>query len=111
MLSLEVVGPGDGLSTVPSATPYWRDVSWRVSWQAVTAMAAHSFDRTVAVLLLWLGERLAVTTAVRHRFPTAIGSRFIIFARYIRPFYLFGPLILYMFAYFHISTYFNSYGQ
>ena len=25
MQSLEVVRPGDGLSTVPSATPYWRD--------------------------------------------------------------------------------------
>jgi hypothetical protein len=25
MQSLEVVRPGDGLSMVPSATPYWRD--------------------------------------------------------------------------------------
>ncbi len=79
MLSLEVVGPGDGLSTVPSARPYWRDASWRVSWQAVTATAAYSCDRTVAVLLLRLGEQLAVATAVRHRFPAAMGSRFIIF--------------------------------
>jgi hypothetical protein len=55
MLSLEVVGPGDGLSTAPSATPYWRDASWR-SWQAVTATAAYSCDRAVAVLLLWLGN-------------------------------------------------------
>jgi hypothetical protein len=37
MLSLEVVGPGDGLSTVLSATPFWRDVSWSVSWQAAMA--------------------------------------------------------------------------
>ncbi len=41
MLSLEVVGPGDGLSTVPS--------------QAVTATAAYSCDRTGAALLLRLG--------------------------------------------------------
>jgi hypothetical protein len=56
MLSLEVVGPGDGLSTVLSATPYWRDVSWRVSWQAVMVMAAYSCDRMVAALLLRLGN-------------------------------------------------------
>jgi hypothetical protein len=31
------------------------------------------------------GEQLAVTTAVRHWFPTAMGSRLIIFVRYIRP--------------------------
>jgi hypothetical protein len=42
MLSLEVMGPGDGLSTVPS--------------QAVTATAAYSCDRTVAALLLRLGN-------------------------------------------------------
>jgi hypothetical protein len=56
MPSLEVVGPGDGLSTVPSATPYWRDASWRVSWQAATATAAYSCDRAVAALLLRLGN-------------------------------------------------------
>jgi hypothetical protein len=55
MLSLEVVGPGDGLSTVPSATPYWRYASWRVSWQAATATAAYSCDRAVAALLLGWG--------------------------------------------------------
>jgi hypothetical protein len=54
MLSLEVVGPGYGLSTAPSATPYWRDASWRVSWQAATATAAYSCDRGVAALLLRL---------------------------------------------------------
>jgi hypothetical protein len=54
MLSLEVVGPGYGLSMAPSATPHWRDASWRVSWQAVTATAAYSCDRAVAALLLRL---------------------------------------------------------
>jgi hypothetical protein len=29
------------------------------------------------------GERLAVATAGRHRFPTAMGSRFIIFVRFV----------------------------
>ncbi len=53
MLSLEVVGPGNGLSTAPSATPYRRDASWG-SWQAVTATAAYSCDRAVAALLLRL---------------------------------------------------------
>ncbi len=42
MLSLEVVGPGDGLSTVPSLV--------------VSATAAYSCDRTVAVLLPRLGN-------------------------------------------------------
>ncbi len=42
MLSLEVVGPGDGLSTVPS--------------QAATATAAYSCDRTVAALFHRLGN-------------------------------------------------------
>ncbi len=53
MLSLEVVGPGYGLSTAPSATPYWRDASWG-SWQAVMATVAYSCDRAVAALLLQL---------------------------------------------------------
>jgi hypothetical protein len=48
------------------------------------------------------GEWLAVATAVRHRFLTVMGSRFIIFVCYIRPFSLFGLHILYMFAYFNI---------
>jgi hypothetical protein len=42
MLSLEVVGPGDGLSMVPS--------------QAVTATAAYSCERMVAALLPPLGN-------------------------------------------------------
>ncbi len=41
MLSLEVVGPGDGLSKAPS--------------RAVTATAAYSCDRTAAARLLRLG--------------------------------------------------------
>jgi hypothetical protein len=40
MLSLEVMGPGGSLSTVLIATPYRRDTSWRVSWQAATATVA-----------------------------------------------------------------------
>ncbi len=33
-------GPSGRLSTVLIATPYWRDASWRESWQAATATAA-----------------------------------------------------------------------
>ncbi len=62
MLSLEVVGPGDGLSMVPS--------------QAVAATAAHSCDRTVAAPLSSAGGRLAEATARWHRPSTAMGSRF-----------------------------------
>ncbi len=56
MLSLEVVGPGDGLSKAPTATPYRRDATWRVSWQAVTVTAAYSCHRAVAALPLRLGN-------------------------------------------------------
>jgi hypothetical protein len=56
MLSLDVVGPGDSLSTVLIATPYWRDASWRESWQAVTATVAHSCDWMAAAPLLQLGS-------------------------------------------------------
>jgi hypothetical protein len=45
---------------------------------------------------------LAVATAGRHRFLTAMGSRFTIFFCYTRPFSLFGLFIRYMFACFHI---------
>ncbi len=45
MLSLEVMGPGGSLSTKLIATPYGRDASWRVSWQAVTTTAASSATR------------------------------------------------------------------
>jgi hypothetical protein len=60
MLPLEVVGPGGSLSTVLIATPYWRDVSRRVSWQAATATAVYCCDRT--------------TTALIHRLRTAGGG-------------------------------------
>jgi hypothetical protein len=63
MLSLEVVGPGDGLSTVPS--------------QAVTATAAYSCDRTVAALLGGTGS-------------TVDGDGLKIY--HIRPFRIFGLL-------------------
>ncbi len=52
MLSLEVVGPGGSLSTVLIATPYRRDASRRVSWQATTATAAYSCDLTTAAALV-----------------------------------------------------------
>ncbi len=52
MLSLEVVGPGGSLSTALIATPYRRDASWRESWQAATAMAATSCDRTATAALI-----------------------------------------------------------
>jgi hypothetical protein len=56
MLSLEVVGPGGSLSTALIATPYRRDASWRESWQAATAMAATSCDRTATALVHRLGS-------------------------------------------------------
>ncbi len=56
MLSLEVVGPGGSLSTVLIATPYRRDASWRVSWQAATATAVTSCDRTATALVHRLGS-------------------------------------------------------
>jgi hypothetical protein len=55
MLSLEVVGSGGSLLMVLITMPYWRDASWRVSWQAAMVMAADSCDRTAAALVLWLG--------------------------------------------------------
>jgi hypothetical protein len=55
MLPLEVVGPGGSLSTVLIATPYWRDASWRVSWQAATATAGSSCDRTATARVHRLG--------------------------------------------------------
>ncbi len=42
MLPLEVMGPGGSLSTELIATPYGRDASWRVSWQAASMTAASS---------------------------------------------------------------------
>jgi hypothetical protein len=54
MLSLEVMGLGGSLSTVLITMPYWRDAS-RESWQAATATAADSCDRTAAALVLRQG--------------------------------------------------------
>jgi hypothetical protein len=51
MLPLEVVGPGGSLSTALIATPYWRDASWRVSWQAATATAESSCIQTATALV------------------------------------------------------------
>jgi hypothetical protein len=56
MLPLEVMGPGGSLSTVLIATPNWRDASRRVSWQAATATAAYSCDRTTTELVHRLGS-------------------------------------------------------
>jgi hypothetical protein len=99
MLSLEVVGPGYGLSTAPSATPYWRDASWRVSWQAATATAAYSCDRVVAALLL----RLEGGWRWRRRGGTGydgdgIKISFSYFGLFFSYFYIsiFGPLIVYI---------------
>ncbi len=55
MLPMEVVGPGGSLSMVLIATPYWRDASWRVSWQAATATEVSSCDRTATALVHQLG--------------------------------------------------------
>jgi hypothetical protein len=55
MLPLEVVVPGGSLSTALIATPYWRDASRRVSWQAATATAVPCCDRTATALVHWLG--------------------------------------------------------
>jgi hypothetical protein len=56
MLPLEVMGPSGSLSTVLIATPYWRDASQRVSWQAATATVAYSCDRTTTALVHRLGS-------------------------------------------------------
>ncbi len=57
MLPLEVVGPGGSLSTALIATPYWRDASRRVSWQAATATAGSSCDRTATALGIGWGRQ------------------------------------------------------
>ena len=55
MLPLEVVRPGGSLSTALIATPYRRDASRRVSWQAATATAAYSCDLTITAPVHRLG--------------------------------------------------------
>ncbi len=63
MLSLEVVGPGGSLSAVLIATPYKRDASWRVSWQAATATAAHKLRQDSYGARPSAGKRLAAALA------------------------------------------------
>ncbi len=67
MLSLEVMGPGDSLSTELIATPYGRDASWRGSWQAVTMTAASSATDDYGARPS-AGKRLAAATAERTSF-------------------------------------------
>ncbi len=68
MLSLEVMGPGGSLSTVLIATPYRRDASWRVSWQAATATAAYKLRQDNYGARPSAGKRLAAATAERTGF-------------------------------------------
>jgi hypothetical protein len=63
MLSLEVVDPGGSLSTVLIAPPYWRDASWRVSWQAAMAMAAYKLRQDGYGARQSAGKRLAAAMA------------------------------------------------
>ncbi len=67
MLSLEVVRPGDSLSMVLIATPYWQGASWRASWQAVTVPDKRCRIHLEVVLVrrwasgvlgIWMGEGL-----------------------------------------------------
>ncbi len=79
MLSLEVVGPGGSLSTALIATPYRRDASWRVSWQAATAMAAHKLRKDgYGGACPSAGKRLAAALAERTGFD-GDGSKTILF--------------------------------
>ncbi len=73
MLSLEVMGPGGSLSTMLIATPYRRDASWRVSWQAATATAAYMLRQDDYGACPSAGKRLAAATAKRTGF---VGDKF-----------------------------------
>jgi hypothetical protein len=68
MLSLEVMGPGGSLSTALIATPYRRDASRRVSWQAATATAAYKLRPDDYGARPSAGKRLAAATAERTGF-------------------------------------------
>jgi hypothetical protein len=68
MLSLEVMGPGGSLSTVLITTPYRRDASWRVSWQAATATAAYKLRQDDYGTRPSAGKQLAAATAERTGF-------------------------------------------
>jgi hypothetical protein len=71
MLSLEVVSPGDNLSTVLIATPYWRDANWRV-------LAGGNSDGGTQLrpdgggASSLAGKRLAGATVERHWFSMAM---------------------------------------
>jgi hypothetical protein len=68
MLPMELMGPGGSLSTVLIATPYWRDASRKVSWQAAMAAAAYSCDRTTTAASPSAGKRLAAVAAEQTGF-------------------------------------------
>jgi hypothetical protein len=68
MLSLEVMGPGGSLSMVLIATPYRRDASWRVSWQAATVTVAYKLRQDDYGACPSAGKRLAAATAERTGF-------------------------------------------
>jgi hypothetical protein len=100
MLSLEVMDPGGSLSTVLIATPYRRDASWRVSWQATTATAAYKLRQDGCGARPSAGKRLAVALAERTGFVGDGVKNFIMFRLYsassifsirllIRPFFIF----------------------
>jgi hypothetical protein len=69
MPSLEVVRPGDGLSTVPSATPY--DETAGGNGDGGIQLRPDSGD-----VLSSAGERLAAAMAGRRRLLTAMGLKF-----------------------------------
>jgi hypothetical protein len=68
MLSLEVMGPGGSLSTALIATPYRRDASWRVSWQAAMATAAYKLRQDGYGTRPSAGKRLVAALAERTGF-------------------------------------------
>ncbi len=69
MPSLEVVRPGDGLSTVPSATPY--DVTAGGNGDGGIQLRPDSGG-----VFSSAGERLAAAMAGRRRLLTAMGLKF-----------------------------------
>ncbi len=82
MLPLEVMGPGGSLSTALIATPYRRDASRRVSWQATTATAAYSCDLTMAAALV---HRLGSGWPRQRRSGPVSSTTDSKFVYYIRP--------------------------
>ncbi len=86
MLPLEKVGPGGSLSTVLIATPYWRDASWRVSWQAATATAVSSCDRMATALVHRLGTTGGGGGGADRFRRRRILNLFIVFGSFLRMF-------------------------